>query len=72
MNIFRKRKRLLGRIDGNKSGIVHGWAHDPDNNSRRILLDIFNNDEFVGQALANQRRNDLIAAGSATDLRIYA
>lgn len=54
---------IVGRLDGFADGVVHGWAYYPAQTGRRALVDFFADDVFVGQRLADQRRDDLAAHG---------
>jgi len=54
---------IIGRLDGVDDGVVHGWAYRPAQPGRRVLVDIFADDVFVGERLADMRRDDLAAHG---------
>jgi glycosyltransferase involved in cell wall biosynthesis len=54
---------IVGRLDGFRDGVVHGWAYYPAHPGRRVLVDIFADDVFVCQRSADMRRDDLAAHG---------
>ncbi len=52
----------VGHVDVIENGFVLGWAFAPGNPQRRLLVDVFVDEAFAGQARANLRREDLVAA----------
>jgi len=54
---------IVGRLDGFHDGVAHGWAYRPAHPGQRVLVDIFADDVFVGQRLADMPREDLAAHG---------
>lgn len=61
-SIFRF-NRLLGQVDHISHRVIRGWAWDPHKPLERILLEVFFNDVFLGQALAGAFRPDLARSG---------
>lgn len=55
--------RAVGHVDKFEQCVVYGWACFPNDSRRRCLVDVFLNGSFVGQALANLHRADLLSAG---------
>jgi len=54
---------LLGNIDRVGSGLIEGWAQNPDYPEAPVCLDIYVGDRKIGQTLANRYREDLKQAG---------
>ncbi|WP_210332717.1 glycosyltransferase [Methylosinus sp. H3A] len=54
---------IVGRLDGCRDGVVHGWAYRPAHPRLRVLVDIFADDVFVCRRSADMPRDDLAAHG---------
>jgi glycosyltransferase involved in cell wall biosynthesis len=56
-------KALVGSLDTVSLGKITGWARDELRPEKVITLSIFDNDEPIGQVVANAYREDLKTAG---------
>jgi hypothetical protein len=54
---------LRGYVDQINSGIISGWAQNPDHPEAAVCLDIYAGGRLIGQTLANRHRDDLQQAG---------
>lgn len=48
-----------GRVDAIKDGRIYGWAWDPSEPDRRLVVDVFHADAQLGSATADRFREDL-------------
>lgn len=58
---------LRGSVDQVTALVVSGWAVDQGNAGRRVEVQLFIDDKFVGQTLASEFRPDVHQARSAVD-----
>ena len=56
-------RAIAGHVDAAREGVLYGWAWRADAPDCRLLVDIFVEGRFVGQALAHLDRPDLRDAG---------
>jgi hypothetical protein len=54
---------LRGYVDRIGAEIISGWAQNVDHPEAPVCLDIYADDVWIGQALANRHRGDLERAG---------
>jgi hypothetical protein len=54
---------VSGAVDAVVGRFVVGWAHDPEDEARRIKLDVELNGQLVASGVADLPRSDLMAAG---------
>lgn len=57
---------LRGAIDVADQTRVSGWTHDPQTPDQPLEVQLFIDDQFIAMQSANQRRDDLVRAGAAT------
>jgi hypothetical protein len=58
---------LRGWLDHADAQTISGWAVDGDNRGRRVEVQLFIDDQFIEQRLADEFRPDLSQAGRAED-----
>ena len=58
--------RPVGRVEHATLGAAVGWAADPDDPNTPALVEFFQGDRRVGEALADSPRPDLVSAGLVT------
>jgi len=50
---------FIGSIDNFEDGLVHGWAVDKNNLSKRLQINVISNNKVIGQGRADIYRKDL-------------
>jgi len=56
-------RTIRGNLEGIHDGSVFGWAHNDDDPSEMVRVGIYENGVLLGEALADEHRADLEAAG---------
>jgi hypothetical protein len=57
--------RLRGAIDVADQTRIAGWVYDPASPEEKVEVQLFINGDWVATGKANERRDDLVAAGAA-------
>ena len=52
-----------GSLDAINGRVVEGWAFDPANPERQVLVEFFDRERRIGETVAGQFREDLLQAG---------
>ena len=52
-----------GSLDAINGRVVEGWAYDPANPERAVLVEFFDRERRIGEVMAGQFREDLLQAG---------
>jgi hypothetical protein len=60
---------VLERIDGST---VHGWAYNPDRPESAAIVDIYDDERFLGCATADRARPKLLQQGLSTSARGFS